>query len=293
MTPDEKAGLLKIADNVNDLRGRVELLLADRDRWKGVAEVRLGELLDLERVHTAALAEVSRLRDERDRAEREAARILNGNLTAEEFQRLCHNLHERGTPCTAREFAAGCAEFIQQLFPNSGATVSIANTWPADWWGAPFTLGGPADTISVTAPTEPPPESPTQHTGPAPIIFPSEQGTDMPPLHDRLASGEVFPDRVFSHKGMTVEEYLLKDKDGIARVLWVRSGHLLKAADAKGQKAPLFYCMYETSFEGAEQKARDDVREQFEQYYVDDLAHFDALESAARSGASELSPSKQ
>ena len=46
----------------------------------------------------------------------EINRLTSGRLTPEEFQTLCHNLNERGTPCTREEFEKGCVEFQNQLF---------------------------------------------------------------------------------------------------------------------------------------------------------------------------------
>lgn len=46
----------------------------------------------------------------------EIDRVKRGDLTPEEFQSLCHNLHERGTPCTRQEFEQGCVTFADQLF---------------------------------------------------------------------------------------------------------------------------------------------------------------------------------
>jgi len=43
-------------------------------------------------------------------------RLESGDLTKEEFQNLCHNLHEKGKPRTFIEFAKGCVEFQAELF---------------------------------------------------------------------------------------------------------------------------------------------------------------------------------
>lgn len=48
----------------------------------------------------------------------ELDRLRQGNLTNQEFQALCHNLHESKTqpPCTREQFEQGCIQFQEQLF---------------------------------------------------------------------------------------------------------------------------------------------------------------------------------
>ena len=45
----------------------------------------------------------------------EVARLKRGDFTPEEFQNLCHNLHERPV-CTREEFSQGCLQFQEKLF---------------------------------------------------------------------------------------------------------------------------------------------------------------------------------
>lgn len=45
----------------------------------------------------------------------ELDRLLAGNFTPEEFQNLCHNLHENPN-CTKEDFKQGCREFTIKLF---------------------------------------------------------------------------------------------------------------------------------------------------------------------------------
>lgn len=42
--------------------------------------------------------------------------LTHTKLTGEEFQLLCHNMHEHGTPCNRAEFNKGCQEFQDKLF---------------------------------------------------------------------------------------------------------------------------------------------------------------------------------
>lgn len=51
--------------------------------------------------------------------EEEVLRLRAGRLTPEEFQELCHNLHEAGRPITREQFAAGCLSFQEQLFGHN------------------------------------------------------------------------------------------------------------------------------------------------------------------------------
>ena len=61
-------------------------------------------------------------------AVREAERFRRGELTPDEFQRLCHNLDER-PGCTRAEFEAGCRAYQEQLFgsPVSGDTIRLCS----------------------------------------------------------------------------------------------------------------------------------------------------------------------
>lgn len=56
----------------------------------------------------------------------EVERLRRGELTPEEVQSLCHNLHERPR-CTRAEFEAGCEQFQDRLFgprPFEGEVMS-------------------------------------------------------------------------------------------------------------------------------------------------------------------------
>ena len=45
----------------------------------------------------------------------EIERLREGRLTPEEFNELCHNLHERGTPITREEHTTECEKFRNEL----------------------------------------------------------------------------------------------------------------------------------------------------------------------------------
>lgn len=51
-----------------------------------------------------------------DDRQAEIDRLKDGRLTKEEFNALCHHLHERGTPCSRDEFNANCVRFQDRLF---------------------------------------------------------------------------------------------------------------------------------------------------------------------------------
>lgn len=67
----------------------------------------------------------------------ENERLKLGDFTAEEFQNLCHNRHEKDG-CTAKEFYDGCAEFQKSLFGKSDRDVlksflkNIADNYDCD-----------------------------------------------------------------------------------------------------------------------------------------------------------------
>ena len=46
---------------------------------------------------------------------KEVIRLRRGDFTPEEFQNLCHNLHERPV-CAREEFSQGCLQFQEKLF---------------------------------------------------------------------------------------------------------------------------------------------------------------------------------
>lgn len=48
----------------------------------------------------------------------EVKRLKRGEFTPEEFQTLCHNLHENPS-CTLKVFGEGCHEFQRKLFGNT------------------------------------------------------------------------------------------------------------------------------------------------------------------------------
>lgn len=67
------------------------------------------------------LSEFGKIILERDRLREEVKRLKAGRLTSEEFQNLCHNLHEcpaghAGPPCSREQFENGCVEFQNLLF---------------------------------------------------------------------------------------------------------------------------------------------------------------------------------
>jgi hypothetical protein len=62
-----------------------------------------------------------------ERLEAEVKRLKAGNFTPEEFQVLCHNLHERGTPCTRAEFDHGCKKFQDLLFGPEDVSTRARN----------------------------------------------------------------------------------------------------------------------------------------------------------------------
>ena len=47
----------------------------------------------------------------------EIERLQDGRLTSTEFNQLCHNLHEHGSPMTREEHAAECDKFRDLLYP--------------------------------------------------------------------------------------------------------------------------------------------------------------------------------
>jgi hypothetical protein len=54
-----------------------------------------------------------------DRARRlleEVKRLRNGDLTPQELQNVCHNLHQKKIDCTRQEFRLGCDLMIEKLF---------------------------------------------------------------------------------------------------------------------------------------------------------------------------------
>jgi hypothetical protein len=57
----------------------------------------------------------------------EVRRLKRGDFTPEEFQELCHNLHERPGGCTRDVFAAGCREYQEKLFGKEAGIGSPAN----------------------------------------------------------------------------------------------------------------------------------------------------------------------
>ena len=67
-----------------------------------------------------------RLAFERDALTIEVARLKRGDFTPEEFQNLCHNLHERPV-CTRKEFAQGCLQFQEKLFGKEPGRTNL-------WW---------------------------------------------------------------------------------------------------------------------------------------------------------------
>jgi hypothetical protein len=115
-------------------------------------------------------------------------------------------------------------------------------------------------------------------------------------LAERLMRGDVVPARSFTHKGMAVDEYLLDDHPN-KRLLWVRQGCLTKTVvergEHKGDSAPIFHCTFDPTFAGAEEAAREDVRREFEAHYHARVAEHDAVDAAAKRGASELNPTRQ
>lgn len=70
------------------------------------------ENIDLESQLRAAQAEVTRLKA--------------GKLSPDEFNELCHNLHETGQPLTPCEHEAACAAFRQQLYGTPAPAVADA-----------------------------------------------------------------------------------------------------------------------------------------------------------------------
>mgnify|MGYP001597433726 CR=1 FL=1 len=46
----------------------------------------------------------------------EIQRLKEGRLTPEEFNTLCHNLHENGCPMTEPEHESECSKFRRQLY---------------------------------------------------------------------------------------------------------------------------------------------------------------------------------
>ena len=46
----------------------------------------------------------------------EIERLQSGRLTPEEFNELCHNLHEQGRPLSREEHEAECEKFRDELF---------------------------------------------------------------------------------------------------------------------------------------------------------------------------------
>jgi hypothetical protein len=47
---------------------------------------------------------------------KEIDRLKAGDLTPDEFQNLCHNLHLKDKPCSRAEFEAGCRECADRIF---------------------------------------------------------------------------------------------------------------------------------------------------------------------------------
>lgn len=104
-----------------------------------------GEIHGLEEVQAASpLGEV--LRDLMVRFQRreeqlnelrtEVSRLKAGRLTPEEFNELCHNLHESGRPIPPDQHEAACAEFRRKLY---GPTMNtLREKIEANWSPSPM-----------------------------------------------------------------------------------------------------------------------------------------------------------
>lgn len=54
----------------------------------------------------------------------ENERLRAGKFTRDEWQNLCHDMHESGTPCNLQEFAEGCEMFQIHLY-GENATANL------------------------------------------------------------------------------------------------------------------------------------------------------------------------
>lgn len=134
----------------------------------------------------------------------------------------------------------------------------------------------------------PRPASDTQESG--------ESGTtslpgdsDMASIMDRVAAGDLRPDRTFIHKGMSVDEYVVPDGPSNRRLIWVRAGGFPTTVGEGGKRQPLFHCTYDPSFDPtAKEAAREDVQREFEKHYSDEVGRFDAVNAAAQAGGSGI-----
>jgi len=106
-------------------------------------------------------------------------------------------------------------------------------------------------------------------------------------IADRLIAGKVLPRCVFTHKGMTVHEYLVPWDGGRSKVIWVRDGHVDKMV-VGGKYYPLF--QHDVEPGTSEQAAIEAVRAMFEAYYAEDVAVWQSVEDAAKRGAAGLNP---
>ena len=82
--------------------------------YKPLSEIELGNFIKIAQ-HLVISGSAMRLIAEREMLMNEVSRLKRGDFTPEEFQNLCHNLHERPV-CTREEFAQGCLQFQEKLF---------------------------------------------------------------------------------------------------------------------------------------------------------------------------------
>lgn len=74
------------------------------------------ELIDLRKGIVALRAEFVATRAENKLLKEQIARLSRGDLTPEEFQRLCHNYDELKPGCSREEFEEGCKRYQLKLF---------------------------------------------------------------------------------------------------------------------------------------------------------------------------------
>lgn len=99
----------RLSQEKEDLRQRNELLRARSDLTPEQIQPRLAIL------------------DRLDALEKDVKRLKEGNLTPEEFQNLCHNLHLKEKPCTQREFEDGCRRTQEAIFKAGEAKALVDN----------------------------------------------------------------------------------------------------------------------------------------------------------------------
>lgn len=87
--------------------------------------------------------EIDLLKTIRD-LEAEIGRLKRGDLTPEEVQNLCHNLHEKGT-VTRVEFEHGCYLFQEKLFGPKGDKFIAFRQSGEERWIGPFETGDAFD----------------------------------------------------------------------------------------------------------------------------------------------------